>query len=258
MMLRIVRLLLALIVVARTSFASEPDPFYSDEEVAQMRVEQAQLEHLKEELLLRVWAPPILALVAAGGALWLVGKAFEPPAEVGKARESLEWERRHPGSIAPEAVAKAKVVSAEYDVVVRNRQRLLSFVTPDSVEDMNRRMKYVGWLVTGVIYAVILFFILTPICGWLIFQRAGRSGWSILLPFYNFWVLFEVAGLKGWLSLVPGVNAIVWLLVVPFGLARRFSKPPLFGVGLLALPGFFYPLLAFGLGSYDAGSKRQI
>jgi hypothetical protein len=82
---------------------------------------------------------------------------------------------------------------------------------------------------------------------WKIFNKAGRSGWVLLIPIYNLVTLFRIAGKPGWWALlvpVPLVNFFV-LLSASVGLARTFGRGTRFGLGILFLGPLFLPLLAF-------------
>lgn len=82
---------------------------------------------------------------------------------------------------------------------------------------------------------------------WRIFQKMGREGWEGLIPFYNVYRVFDYTCGSGWkflFLLIPIVN-IYFIFKVNMDLARRFGKPGVFGVGMVFLPGVFWPLLAF-------------
>ena len=83
---------------------------------------------------------------------------------------------------------------------------------------------------------------------WRVFERAGEHGWAVLVPIYNLYVLSRVAGMSPWWMLVafiPLVN-IIFLFANSFGVAQRFGKGALFGIGLVLLPFIFWPMLAWG------------
>jgi hypothetical protein len=88
---------------------------------------------------------------------------------------------------------------------------------------------------------------------WVVFQKAGESGWKSLVPIYNIYILLMISGVPGWwliLLFIPVVGLVVHLLVM-LALAGKFGKGALFGIGLFLLPMFFYPLLAFGGAQYE-------
>jgi len=88
---------------------------------------------------------------------------------------------------------------------------------------------------------------------WKLFEKAGVAGWKCLIPIYNMYLLFLIAGKPGWwliLMLIPLVSIVIYLLAM-LSLAGRFSKGPVYGVGLFLLPFIFFPLLAFDGSEYS-------
>lgn len=82
---------------------------------------------------------------------------------------------------------------------------------------------------------------------WRIFQKMGREGWEGLIPFYNAFRIFDYIYGNGWkflFLLIPLVN-IYFIFKTSMELARRMGRPSVFGVGMVFLPGVFWPLLAF-------------
>src|SRR5438045_1010635 len=78
-----------------------------------------------------------------------------------------------------------------------------------------------GSLLFTVIAAVI---VLTIVCMWTVFTKAGKPGWACLIPIYNGWVLCEIAGKPGWwvlLMVIPFVNIVI-SIIVHIGIAERF------------------------------------
>lgn len=90
---------------------------------------------------------------------------------------------------------------------------------------------------------------------WVVFDKAGQSGWAAIVPFYNMWVLAEVGDKPGWLGLaacfsgaIPFVGFIIQLvlwMVISIGVAKAFGRGIAFGIGLFFVPFVFYPILAF-------------
>lgn len=98
---------------------------------------------------------------------------------------------------------------------------------------------------TGLIYLMVTVVIMVSL--WRIFDRAGKNGWAVIIPFYNSYVLFDIAFGKGiWflLTLIPVLGTLA-SLVAYFMLGRAFNKSNLFCVGLAILPVIFLPILAF-------------
>jgi hypothetical protein len=124
---------------------------------------------------------------------------------------------------------------------------------------------FCGIMVVALIIALIQFISL-----WFIFEKAEQPGWAAIVPFYNAWVLAEVGDKPGWMGLgaclagtitavVSGIIPIVGCCAIPVGLiaqqvlwimismgvANRFGRSVLFGIGMGLLPFIFYPVLAF-------------
>jgi hypothetical protein len=91
---------------------------------------------------------------------------------------------------------------------------------------------------------------------WRIFSKAGRPGWSALVPIYNYVQLAGIAGKPGWwavLMFVPVVNAVVGIILL-IELSKAFGKGGGFAAGLILLSPIFVPILAFGGAQYQ-GAK---
>jgi Family of unknown function (DUF5684) len=87
---------------------------------------------------------------------------------------------------------------------------------------------------------------------WKVFAKAGQPGWAAIVPIYNIIVLLNIVGKPLWwiiLFMIPLVN-IYAAFVVMTGLAKSFGKSTGFGLGLMFLGVFFFPILGFGSASY--------
>ncbi|MCI8568844.1 MAG: hypothetical protein HFJ11_02545 [Bacilli bacterium] len=102
---------------------------------------------------------------------------------------------------------------------------------------------------------MIIFFIIgviTIIANWKVFTKAGKPGWTSLIPFYNMYQLFEVAGMNGWmflLLLIPFVNFII-IIMLNINLAKVFGKDTGFAIGLILFNPIFMLILAFSDATY--------
>ncbi len=84
------------------------------------------------------------------------------------------------------------------------------------------------------------------------FGKANRSGILAFIPILNLLNFIDMAERPVWwifLMLIPGVNVIVTLIVLN-GIARRFGKGWLFGVGLLLVAPLCWFILGFGNAQY--------
>lgn len=85
-----------------------------------------------------------------------------------------------------------------------------------------------------------------------VYGKAGRPFWAALLPLYSEWTFAKIAGAPGVVGLllwVPLVNLFAWF-ALNLGLAKRFGRSPLFGLGLTFFNPIFMPMLAFGSSRY--------
>jgi hypothetical protein len=102
-----------------------------------------------------------------------------------------------------------------------------------------------------VIYLAIIVFY--AICGWKIYEKAGKPGWAAIIPIYNIIVMLEIVGKPWWwffLFLIPIVN-LVFAIMMLHQLSLSFGKDSGFTLGLLFLGFIFYPILAFGDSKYE-------
>ena len=109
----------------------------------------------------------------------------------------------------------------------------------------------VGGLIVFLLYIAII--LLLIIAQWKIFTKAGKPGWAILIPIYNFIVVWQISKQPVWvliLCFVPFVGFIGGIMLA-VGIANSFGKGIGFALGLIFLPFIFYPLLAFGDAQYQ-------
>jgi hypothetical protein len=100
-------------------------------------------------------------------------------------------------------------------------------------------------LIYPLVQIVMLFILITMESQWKIYRKAGKKGWTALVPVYNLIVLLEIVKKPSWwiiLLFLLGVNIIisVWMTNL---LAKRFGKNEEFTLGLIFLPFIFFPLL---------------
>ncbi|OHA17872.1 MAG: hypothetical protein A3H57_04355 [Candidatus Taylorbacteria bacterium RIFCSPLOWO2_02_FULL_43_11] len=89
---------------------------------------------------------------------------------------------------------------------------------------------------------------------WKIYGKAGKPGWTSIVPIYNIVVLLEIVGKPTWwilLWFIPVVNIVI-VVIVMYRLAMSFGKGVGFTIGLFFLPFIFYPMLAWGRAEYHA------
>jgi hypothetical protein len=113
---------------------------------------------------------------------------------------------------------------------------------------MNNAMAHNIMAMLGVILIpLLLISLLMIISQWVIYTKAGKPGWAILVPIYNFIVMLQIVG-RPWYHmfflLIPIYN-IIFAIQVIHGLSKSFGKDAGFTVGLIFLGIIFYPMLAF-------------
>jgi hypothetical protein len=88
---------------------------------------------------------------------------------------------------------------------------------------------------------------------WIIYQKANKPGWAVIIPIYNVLVYLEIVKKPWWwlfLMMIPVVNIVIAILIT-HQLSLSFGKGAGFTIGLLFLPFIFYPILAFGDAKYQ-------
>lgn len=133
--------------------------------------------------------------------------------------------------------------------VVSEQPQPVPVVTPEATPPTAMSSTVMLLFVGGAL----AFLVLMIAAHWKVFEKAGVAGWKCLIPIYNLYLLFLIAGKPGWwliLTIIPLVGVVVYLLAM-LSLAGRFSKGPVYGVGLFLLPVIFFPLLAFDGSEYS-------
>lgn len=106
----------------------------------------------------------------------------------------------------------------------------------------------ISLIILVILPALILFEIISM---WMIFTKAEKPGWGVLIPIYNIYLILKIAGRPGeWvpLAFLPPLNLV--FLLIPFDIAKKFEKNVYFGFGLLFLGFIFFPILAFSNAEY--------
>ncbi len=88
----------------------------------------------------------------------------------------------------------------------------------------------------------LLFFVLTLAGLYRIFEKAGKKGWMILIPFYNFWIWLKIIKKPVWwfiFLLTPFINVFVILLMI-VEILKCFNKHGLGDQALGVIFPFFY------------------
>lgn len=95
--------------------------------------------------------------------------------------------------------------------------------------------------------------ILMVVSNWKVYSKAGKPGWTSIIPVYNIIILLEIVDRPVWwviLMFVPFVNVIISIILL-HRLSLSFGKDVGFTIGLFFLPFIFLPILAFGQSQYQ-------
>lgn len=113
----------------------------------------------------------------------------------------------------------------------------------------------------GLIVLVAMVFLYVGL--WKLLQKAGRHGWSALVPYHNVVQVLEISGKPGWwvllffglglllsipfLNIILAIPVLITLIVFNFiihiALAKSFGKSDGFGVMMTFFPFIGYPML---------------
>lgn len=115
-------------------------------------------------------------------------------------------------------------------------------------------------LIIGLLVIFSIVSLILIVSNWRIYKKAGKPGWTSIIPIYNVIVLFEIAQIdifKVILLFIPFVNIyIVFKLYIE--LAKNFGKKTSFGVLTVFFPIICLPILAFSKCSYSDEVEEEV
>ena len=126
---------------------------------------------------------------------------------------------------------------------------LTSFVQPAAML-MQQKGGEGPSIIFSLIYLVIAIVVIVAL--WKMFVKAGKPGWTSIIPTYQSIVMLDIVGQPGWwviLFFIPIVNFVIHIMVM-LELAKVFGKGTGFGIGLILLPPVFIAILGFGDAEY--------
>lgn len=109
------------------------------------------------------------------------------------------------------------------------------------------------FIVTILIFAFGIFVFLT-IVNWKLYEKAGKPGWTAIIPIYNTVILLEIAGYKWYyifllcFNFIPIIGPILVILFsfsFQIKIAKSFGQSAAFGIGLFFLNPIFRTILVF-------------
>lgn len=199
------------------------------------------------------------APVAAGPAQPEPAQAGSPAAASTLTKEELERRTREHVELMAEAIKKndpelmKKALEAQKSLA--QEQRVAQKSAPVGPNGLRREPAWFKYFLMLAFSGLLIIIAL-----WVVFEKAGHSGVKSIVPIYNGYVLMQISGKPGWwcfLLLVPVVNFAIQLLAM-LSLAEKFQRSAAFGVGLLLLPMFFFPMLAFGGSKYGGAIPQDL
>jgi len=126
----------------------------------------------------------------------------------------------------------------------------------ENYDSGSRGFSALGFIPLIIILAIAVFVIAGM---WKIFTKAGKPGWAVIIPIYNYIVMCEIVGKPIWwflLMICPCINFIfviwVWNLV-----CKSFGKSEGYTVGVVLLPFIFVPMLGFGDAVYLGPTAKE-
>ncbi|MBR1796081.1 hypothetical protein IJ765_02375 [Candidatus Saccharibacteria bacterium] len=111
---------------------------------------------------------------------------------------------------------------------------MYAFAETVTLTDEQAATAIAGGLLGSIFTFGLLFYILTVIAGWKIFEKAGEKGWKSLIPIYNNYLLYKIVGMQNWFW---------WMIIAYFAANLVFS-----------LNGFNTNMTAEEVQAYDFGA----
>lgn len=129
-------------------------------------------------------------------------------------------------------------------------------LTPQKTLTIGAKLVIANKYVKIAMRILLIEFLIITIARWIIYKKAGKHGWAVLIPIYRDITYYQVCNMSPWwllLILIPIVGWITLMIVYivsRFKLAKSFEKGVLFGFGLLILRPVFELILAIFAKTY--------
>ncbi|MBC7764658.1 hypothetical protein H7Y29_02995 [Microbacteriaceae bacterium] len=116
----------------------------------------------------------------------------------------------------------------------------------------------VGFLFSIVmVLALIGIIVLLVTAMWKLYAKAGKPGWTSIVPFYNTYIMVELAGRPVWwfavILLVPFVGTVLSLIVI-IDFVKAYGKSTGYGVLSWFFPYITFPIMAFDKNTHYIGN----
>ncbi|MCP4520275.1 MAG: signal peptidase I [Cytophagales bacterium] len=115
----------------------------------------------------------------------------------------------------------------------------------------------------SVIFFIVQLVIILPLTifsimgRWKLYEKAGKPGWAIFIPIYNFIVLLEIIRKPTWwffMFFIPIAN-IIYAFKINIELAKAFGKSETYGILMVFFGGIMMPILGFSKDTYYLGNE---
>lgn len=129
-------------------------------------------------------------------------------------------------------------------------------LTPQKTITIGAKLVLANKYVKIAMRILLIEFLIITIARWIIYKKAGKHGWAVLIPIYRDITYYQVCNMSPWwllLILIPivgWITLIIVYIVSRFKLAKSFEKGILFGFGLLILRPVFELILAIFAKTY--------
>ncbi|MFY0600548.1 MAG: hypothetical protein JXR03_12825 [Cyclobacteriaceae bacterium] len=111
-----------------------------------------------------------------------------------------------------------------------------------------------GMAIGGVIYLAI---IIVTIAGmWKTYEKAGKPGWTSIIPIYGTIVMLEIVGKPAWWVILILFLPFIFFIWTYNLLSKSFGNGVGFTLGLIFLPMIFFPILGFGSAKYNGPAGK--
>ncbi len=71
-----------------------------------------------------------------------------------------------------------------------------------------------GAILGTILVGALIFYVLTVIATWKIFEKAGEPGWKAIIPIYNFYILYKIVKMEKWFWIMLGVSVVASIISV--------------------------------------------
>lgn len=152
-------------------------------------------------------------------------------------------------------------IQAKIEAGYSPEQAISQALTPQKVANIGIKLFLANEIVKSSFKVLSVEGLLLLIIRWVIFKKAGRHGWAILIPIYRNVTYLKVCKLSPWWLLLVLVPIIGWLIlgivliVSRFKLSKAFGRGFFFGLGLLIFRPIFELILAVSNKPYVKTNK---